>query len=193
MRRALVGLALATLAVWLASLAAVLAAAGRDEAAPADAIIVLGAAQYNGRPSPVLRARLEHAASLYRRHLAPLVIVTGGTGEGDTTSEAAVARHWLLDAGVPDSAVRAVATGRTSEASLRAAARNVTGPSRRAILVSDGFHILRLAVIARRLGLHPLGSPATHSPITANRRRELAYLLAESVKVPIAFLLTRSL
>ena len=75
---------------WLACLAAVVIRARRDQARAADAIVVLGAAQYVGRPSPVLRARLDHALALWRRGLAPRLILTGGTGVGDTTSEAAV-------------------------------------------------------------------------------------------------------
>jgi len=82
--------------VWLASLAAVLIWEQNDQARPASAIVVLGAAQYVGRPSPVLRARLDHAVDLWRRKLAPVIIVTGGTGRGDTTSEAAVSRRYAI-------------------------------------------------------------------------------------------------
>ena len=192
MRRVLAAIVSAAAVAWASSLVLVLRAARRDDAAPARAIIVLGAAQYDGRPSPVLRARLDHAAVLWRRGLVPLVILTGGVGAGDTTSEAAVGRRYLREAGLPDSALVAEATGRASEPSLRAAVAHVPGSHPRVILVSDGFHMLRLSVIARRLGLVPLGSPAPGSPIRANRRRELGYLLAESVKWPVAFILTRS-
>jgi len=192
MRRVVVATACAVAVAWILSLALVVRAARRDEAAPAQAIIVLGAAQYDGRPSPVLRARLDHAAGLWRRGLAPLVIVTGGVGAGDTTSEAAVGRRYLREAGLPESVLVSEATGRESESSLRAAAAHLTGDRPRVILVSDDFHMQRLAVIARRLGLRPLGSPAPGSPIRANRRREAGYLLAESLKWPVAFLLTRS-
>lgn len=192
MRRVLAAALGAVALAWAASLVLVVRGARHDAAAPAGAIIVLGAAQYDGRPSPVLRARLDHAAALWRRGLAPLVIVTGGVGTGDTTSEAAVGRRYLHDLGLPDSAVVAEAAGRASEPSLRAAALLVPGGDRRVVLVSDGFHMQRLSVIARRLGLEPLGSPAPGSPIRANRRRELGYLLAESVKWPVAFIFTRS-
>src|SRR5688500_19585336 len=93
------------LALWLASAAAVVVWGSRDQAQPADAIVVLGAAQYVGRPSPVLKARLDHAISLWRRQLAPRVIFTGGFGAGDTTSEAAVSRRYALKHGIPDSAI----------------------------------------------------------------------------------------
>ena len=81
------------LLAWAGMVLAVLLTGRRDEARPVDAIVVLGAAQYEGRPSPVLRARLDHALDLYQRGLAPVVIVTGGIGVGDTTSEARVGRN----------------------------------------------------------------------------------------------------
>src|SRR5437870_4825825 len=109
---------------WLVSIALVARAARRNEAAPASAIVVLGAAQYNGRPSPVLKARLDHAADLYRLHLAPLIVVTGGTGAGDTVSEAVAGKRYLREvAGLPDSTVIAEPAGHSSEESLRAFAR----------------------------------------------------------------------
>ena len=191
MRRVVALGSLALVGLWLLSLAAVVWASRHDAARAADAIVVLGAAQYNGRPSPVLKARLDHAARLYRRHLAPRLIVTGGVGTGDSVSEAIVARRYLLETGIPDTAVRADTAGRTSEASLRAVAHDLPAGRRRVILVSDGFHMLRLAIIARRVGLEPLGSPAPRSPIRASRRTEALYLLAESVKAPAAFIMTR--
>lgn len=192
MRRIVVALALLAGLAWLVSLASVVAAARRDTAAPADAIVVLGAAQYDGHPSPVFRARLDHAATLFRHGLAPVVIVTGGTGTGDTVSEAVVGRRYLVAGGLPDTAVEAESEGRTSARSVRAAADRVhQRGGTRALFVSDGFHLLRLGVLARRYGLRALGSPAPDSPITSNSRRELAYLLAESVKAPVALLFAR--
>jgi uncharacterized SAM-binding protein YcdF (DUF218 family) len=192
MRRYLAAAAAVLAAGWLVSLVAVVRAAHRDAAAPADAIVVLGAAQYNGRPSPVFRARLDHAAALFRRGLAPRLLVTGGVGTGDTVSEAVVGRRYLVAGGTDTSAVVAIGTGRSTEPSLQAAAAWIRGHGgRRAILVSDDFHMLRLSITARRLGLVPLGSPARASPIAANRRLEVAYLLAESFKAPVAFLVTR--
>src|SRR6478735_6758922 len=94
-------LCLLVLAVWLTSLGGVVFWERRDEARPAAAIVVLGAAQYVGRPSPVLRARLDHAIALWRRGLAPRIIFTGGFGERDTTSEAAVGQRYALKQGVP--------------------------------------------------------------------------------------------
>jgi uncharacterized SAM-binding protein YcdF (DUF218 family) len=194
MRRALWAAAALVAAAWAFSLIEVVAAARREEAAPADAIVVMGAAQYNGRPSPVFKARLDHAAALFRRHLAPRLVVAGGVGSADTVSEADVGRRYLLllAAGRDTAAVVAIGTGRSTEPSLRAAAEWIQAHGgHRVILVSDGFHMLRLGIIARRLDLLPLYSPARGSPIAANRRREITYLLAESVKAPLTFLLTR--
>lgn len=191
MRRFFVALLVLLAFAWLGSFMAVVYAARHDAARPSDAIVVLGAAHYNGRPSPVLKARLDHAAALYRRGLAPLVVVTGGMAPGDNVSEAAVGRRYLLEAGLPDSAVRAEETGSSTEPSLRAAALAVTARrGRSVILVSDGFHLLRLTIIARRLGLEPHGSPASLSPLRGNRS-ELAYFVAESFKAPGAFVLTK--
>lgn len=192
MRRLFAAVAVLVLLAWLASFIAVVRASRRDEAAPADAIVVLGAAQYNGHPSPVLRARLDHAMALYERKLAPVIIVTGGVGTRDSLSEAVVGGRYLRLRGVPDSAVIVEATGSSSDPSLRAAADAVRARGgRRVIMVSDGFHLLRLSIMARRLGLEALGSPDAGSPIRRDPRRELPYLLAESVKAPAAFLLTR--
>src|ERR1700704_1195798 len=107
-RRALGGILLAVVLIglaWAAVVVTVAVHAAHDEATGADAIVVLGAAQYNGRPSPVFRARLDHAATLYQRGLAPTVLVTGGVGAGDTVSESDVGRRYLLKAGLPGGAV----------------------------------------------------------------------------------------
>jgi uncharacterized SAM-binding protein YcdF (DUF218 family) len=192
MRRVLVAFTLGLAGLWFVSLAAVVIASRRDTAGPADAIVVMGAAQYDGRPSPVLRARLDHAATLFRRGLAPLVIVTGGVGTGDTVSEAVVGRRYLIAAGLPPASVAAESAGRTSAASVRAAARRMhERGGTRAVFVSDGFHLLRLGFLARRLGLRALASPVPESPIASHSRLELGYLLAESVKAPVALLLGR--
>ena len=178
---------------WLASLAAVTIWGHRDTAKPAAAIVVLGAAQYVGHPSPVLRARLTHAMDLWRRGMAPRMVLTGGTGEGDTTSEAAVSRRFVVQQGVPDSAVVLEANGRTTSESLRAvAAIMATQASDTVILVSDPFHMLRLSILARRFGLVPLLSPTRTSPISASWVETWEYRLSESIKAPLAFIGTRA-
>src|SRR3954453_20660313 len=112
-RRILTVVVVLSFSLWLISAAAVLIWSSRDEARPAQAIVVLGAAQYAGRPSPVLRARLDHALELWRRRLGNLLILTGGTGTGDTTSEAAVGRTYAIKHGVPDTVILMETQGRT--------------------------------------------------------------------------------
>jgi uncharacterized SAM-binding protein YcdF (DUF218 family) len=194
-RRALGGVLLAVLLaalVWAAAVVAVAVQAAHDEATAADAIVVLGAAQYNGRPSPVFRARLDHAATLYQRGLAPTLLVTGDVGAHDTLNEAHVGRDYLVRLGIPDEAVIPLAAGRNTVTSLEEVRQWFAGrASRRVLLVSDGFHMLRLKIIARRLGLTPYTSPAPGSPIHASMRRNRGYLFAEGFKVPITWLFQR--
>lgn len=180
------------LIAWVVSMAMVDRAGRRDEAQEADAIVVLGAAQYVGRPSPVLRARVDHAVSLWKRGLAPTLILTGGTGVGDTTSEAAVARKYAMSRGVPDRAIVLEIKGRTTSESMRAVARIMDDRERKSvILVSDPFHMLRLSILARRFGLEPYTSPTRTSPITPNREERWKYMVSESVKVPLAYIFER--
>jgi uncharacterized SAM-binding protein YcdF (DUF218 family) len=140
-RRVLPRLALAVLLAgslaWLGALMAVVAAASRDRAQPAAAIIVMGAAQYDGRPSPVLRARLDHAVALWHRGLAPRLIVTGGRRAGDRTSEAATGRRYAVAHGVPDSAILMESEGRTTAESMRSAAVLLTELARTAAARAD--------------------------------------------------------
>src|SRR5881398_3041724 len=107
---------------WAAVVVAVALAGAHDEARSSDAIAVLGAAQYNGRPSPVFRARLDHAAALYQRGLAPVVLVTGGVGSGDTVSESEVGRRYLVRAGLPEGAVTALPAGASTASSVASVA-----------------------------------------------------------------------
>ena len=180
--------------IWLASVSAVLMWSSRDEARPAQAIVVLGAAQYAGKPSPVLRARLDHALDLWNRHLASWLILTGGTGAGDTTSEAAVGRNYARRHGVPDSAILEENAGRTTSESMRAVAGmlEVRG-LQTALLVSDPFHMLRLRILARRFGFTPYTSPTQTSPISPNREERWKYIFSESLKAPLAFFFERKL
>ena len=174
---------------WLASLTGVLLWERRDDARTADAIVVLGAAQYDGRPSPVLRARLDHALSLWGQHLAPRLVLTGGMGDGDTTSEAAVGRRYAVKHGVPDSAILTETRGRTTAESMqRVAAMMDTVHAREVILVSDPFHMLRLSILARRFALVPRTSPTRTSPISASAIESWRYSLSESVKVPLTLM-----
>lgn len=171
---------------WLLSLVAIAAWSRRASPDQADAIIVLGAAQYGGRPSPVLRARLDHALGLWKTGRAPRVVLTGGRRPGDLLSEAAAGRRYLVRRGIPNEAMLLETEGRTTLASLRAAARLLRerqDGARRVLLVSDPFHMLRLELLARLEGLEPLPSPTRTSPITANGT-VLEYMLRESVAIP---------
>lgn len=165
-----------------------------DQAQPAGSIVVLGAAQYDGRPSPVLRARLDHGIDLWNRGMGKLLIVTGGTGYGDTTSEAAVGRSYARKQGVPDTSIVLENKGRTSRESMIAVSdilvrRGITS----AILVSDPFHMLRLSILGRRFGITTYTSPTLTSPISPNREKRWRYMLGESVKAPLAFLFERKM
>lgn len=174
-------------AAWASSLALVLVASRSPELRSADAILVLGAAQWNGRPSPVLRARLEHALALYEQGLAPTVVLTGGVGEGDTVSEGEVARRYMRDAGVPESALLVERRGLTSAESMGAAAALMRERGlRSALLVSDPFHMLRLEALARRAGIDGLRAPVPASPIAKGGRLHWRYVLRESVLAPAA-------
>lgn len=178
---------LALVGAWLVSLALVLVWERLDTRKPAHAIVVLGAAQYDGKPSPVLRARVDHAIQLWRRGMAPLLIVTGGSGLGDTTTEAAVERRYALAHGVPDSAILLETRSRSTSESLRNVSAMLGQDTREVILVSDPFHMLRLAILARRFGLKPRTSPTRTSPISSNRSAFVRYTLLESWKAPVAF------
>ncbi|MFL5562292.1 MAG: YdcF family protein [Gemmatimonadaceae bacterium] len=193
-RRRLLGIVgLLLLGLWALTMLEIVVTGRRDEARPASAIVVLGAAQYVGRPSPVLRARLDHAIELWRAGLAPRMIVTGGRGDGDTTSEAAVSRRYALRRGVPDSAIVLENMGRTTRESLQGVAAIMRGQSKQdVILVSDPFHMLRLSILARRFGLQPLTSPTRTSPISQSRDQNWRYVVNESLKVPVVYLFERN-
>lgn len=157
-----------------------------DQRYEADAVVVLGAAQYNGRPSPVFQARLDHAAILYREGYADLIVVTGGIVEGDRMSEATAGRQYLVSIGIAADSIVVKAVGRNTAGSLEAVAEYLRGAGiHRVLLVSDPFHLARLRLEAHRLGFDALTSPTRTSPISENFRTELGYLLAEAVKLPV--------
>jgi uncharacterized SAM-binding protein YcdF (DUF218 family) len=188
---------------WLVCLVCIASWSRRTSPEVADAIVVLGAAQYGGRPSPVLRSRLDHALGLWKAERAPSMVLTGGRRPGDLISEAAAGRRYLARRGVPGEFMLLAPAGRTSLASIQGAADLLLarrdslaqsgaangGTSEghrerpRVLLVSDPFHMLRLEVLARLHGLSPLPSPTRTSPISANRV-VLEYMLRESVALP---------
>ena len=183
-RAALVSLA----GLWLLSLVLVLVWQRRDSRAHSRAIVVLGAAQYAGHPSPVLRARVDHAIGLWQRGFSGTMVFTGGIAPGDTTSEAAVARRYAIASGMPDSAILVETQSRNSSEALRGVATMLGDGPRDVILVSDPFHMLRLSILARRFGLQPRTSPTHTSPISSSRTEFWLYALRESWKAPAALL-----
>lgn len=168
------------LQVWLAS--------RLDQARPVQAIIVLGAAQYDGRPSPVLAARLDHALVLWRRHLAAVVVVTGGKEPGDRFTEATASANYLEARGVPDASILREVAGRDSWESLAASATflHQRGISQ-VLLVSDPFHDKRLQEIAADVGLKGYVSPTRTSPIRG--AAVLPYFGRETVAVSVGRLI----
>lgn len=139
--------------------------ANRDEAAPADAICVFGAAEYDGRPSPVFRARLDHALVLYRRGLAPLVITLGGPG-GDAYTEGLVGEDYLESRGVPEQDIIAeTQSTNTEESADRVAVIARANGLRRLIIVSDGTHLFRVHALCAAEGLDVLTSPRPQAAI----------------------------
>jgi uncharacterized SAM-binding protein YcdF (DUF218 family) len=164
------------LLVWLKS--------RQDQARPVQAIVVLGAAQYNGVPSPDLKARLDHAYELWRRGLSDVIVVTGGKQQGDRFTEATAAANYLASRGVPDSSVLREVSGRDSWQSLAASAAFLKQRGRvTVLLVSDPFHNERISLMADELGLRPYVSPTHTSPIRGTGR--ISYFGKETVEVAI--------
>ena len=138
----------------------------RDEQRQADAIVVLGAAQYDGRPSPVFQARLDHAVELWHKGLARWFIVTGGKLPGDRTTEAATARAYAVDHGVPAEAIFGEDTAHNTLASMRSVAALMHDRGlRSAVFVSEPTHMLRVLRLADDLDIDAFGSPTRTSPI----------------------------
>ena len=132
----------------------------RDEARPADVILVLGAAEYRGRPSPVLRARLDHAVELYRDHYAPLILTTGGAGGDPVFTEGAVGRSYLASHGIPAEAIIVENEGETTVHSIALAGEILRRMGLRSVIVvSDGYHIYRVKKMLQFRGVAVFGSP----------------------------------
>ena len=167
------GLPLATYLVVLSK--AIASQSAIDEAEQADIIVVLGAAEYNGRPSPVLRARLDHAFDLYAKGLAQLILTTGGAGGDEQYTEGQVGRDYLVRRGIPSERIVVEGEGDTTVSTVLA----VSEIMRRmgltsAILVSDGYHIFRSKRILQHQGMKVYGSPRPHKP-TGDWREQWLY------------------
>ena len=159
-------------------------ASREDQAQEAGAIVVMGAAQYNGDPSPVFEARLEHSLELYEQGLSDTVVVTGGRQAGDEFTEASAGEMWLQQHGVPESDLLLEVQGRNSWESLAASARILRDDGiEDVIIVSDPFHAKRLEEIADEVGLDAFISPAQESPVDG--AAELRAMVRETAAVSV--------
>jgi uncharacterized SAM-binding protein YcdF (DUF218 family) len=188
MRRVLLALLAVVLAYFAVTTMLVARWMGKDERPRVDAIVVLGAAQYDGRPSAIYRARLEHALELYSGGVAPLLVFTGGKGEGDRFTEGGSGARWALEQGVPASAVLAEERSRTTYQNLAGAKRVLqrrTPPERRPriVVVSDPFHMFRAVKQAADLGMDAYPSPTRTSPLSASRVRLTESVLREDLAI----------
>jgi uncharacterized SAM-binding protein YcdF (DUF218 family) len=169
-------LVVAVVAVYVVvTLVQVVLASRHDEASSADAVVVLGAAQYDCRPSPVLEQRLDHARGLYEDGVASTIVVTGGKREGDRCTEAQASADYLRADGVPDEDLLLEVQGRNSWESLAAAARILRDLEMTdVVLVTDGYHALRVKAIADELGLDASVSPSNDGGSVPEYLRETA-------------------
>ncbi|HET9255072.1 MAG TPA: YdcF family protein [Pseudonocardiaceae bacterium] len=152
-----------------------------DDRDKADVVVVLGAAQFDGTPSPVLGSRLDHAARLWRNGVAPVIVTVGGRRVGDTYTEAEAGRNYLMSYGVPGNAVVPIGEGRNTLESLRAVARRAeTAGWHTAVIVSDPWHSLRARTMADDLGLTSWTSPTHSGPIVQTRTIQARYIVRES-------------
>ena len=161
---------------------AIRAQAARDQARPAEALVVFGAAEYNGAPSPVLKARLDHAFDLEERGLSPLLITTGGSGGDRLYTEAGVGRDYLLQRGVAEAKILADPKSLTTYESVQAVTLLLRQRQKHSCLaVSDGFHLYRIKLMFRSFGITAYTSPDPDSPIEADSYLRTLYSLREMV------------
>jgi uncharacterized SAM-binding protein YcdF (DUF218 family) len=165
---------------------AIRAQASQDETRPASAIVVFGAAEYNGSPSPVFKARLDHAFDLEERGFARLVITTGGSGGDPRFTEGAVGRDYLIQRGVAAEKILADTQSETTYENVRAVAQALRSRNARdCIAVSDGFHLYRIKLMFRALGIQAYASPAPESPIEADPFQRTSHSLRELLSVTL--------
>jgi uncharacterized SAM-binding protein YcdF (DUF218 family) len=160
----------------------------RDERPAADAIVVMGAAQYDGRPSPLFAARLDHAIELFHTGVAPWLVVTGGKREGDRTTEAATARAYAIRHDVPEEAILVEDQSRTTLQSIRfVAALMADRELDTAVFVSDPSHMLRVLRMASDEGITGHGSPTRTSPLERDVARRADAIVHELGALAIYF------
>ncbi|PXY28401.1 hypothetical protein BAY60_14730 [Prauserella muralis] len=152
-----------------------------DERPAVDAIVVLGAAQYNGTPSKIFEARLSHAKDLFDEGVAPRIVTSGGSREGDAYTEAEAGKNWLVASGVPAQSVLAVGEGNDTLRSLSAVADRLRGGGwNSVVIVSDPWHSLRARTMAEDAGMEAWASPTHSGPIVQTRETQARYILRET-------------
>lgn len=155
--------------------------ARQDDRRVSDAIVVLGAAQFDGRPSSIFTARLVHARNLWRDDLAPRIITVGGNQVGDRFTEASAGKRWLIDHGVPARRIVVVPTGSDTLSSLSAAQDRLQGRGwSTAVIVTDPWHVLRARSMASDQGIDAALSPTRRGPAVRQRSTEIRYIARES-------------
>jgi uncharacterized SAM-binding protein YcdF (DUF218 family) len=162
----------------------------RQDSRPAsEAIVVLGSAQYNGVPSSIFEARLEHAIALYEDGVAPVIVTVGGKADGDQFAEAEAGRDYLAGSGIPDEALLAVPEGVDTLESIRAVSTAFAERGwSRAVLVSDPWHAMRAERMAEDAGLDAESSPTRQGPAVQTNTTQFKYILRETA----AYLLYRA-
>lgn len=151
-----------------------------DDRTPADVVVVLGAAQYDGEPSSVLGARLDHAARLWRTGVAPVIVTVGGRQAGDNFTEAQAGKDYLVSYGIPEQAVIEVDEGNDTLGSVRAVSDAATRHGwSTMVLVSDPWHSQRARTMARDLGMDAWTSPTRSGPVVQTRQVQARYILRE--------------
>jgi uncharacterized SAM-binding protein YcdF (DUF218 family) len=182
--RLLVGALVMGLLVVLGTAFRVWQVARVDDRRPADAVVVLGAAQYDGDPSSIFESRLRHAEALYESGVAPRIVTAGGGRPGDAYTEAEAGRRYLVERGVPAEAVVAVGEGSDTLGSLRAvAARAAQDGWRTTVVVSDPWHSLRARTMADDAGLQAWTSPTRSGPVVQTRETQARYIVRETAGI----------
>jgi len=172
----------AILAVFIGTALKIWWVARHDARPRSDAIVVLGASQYNGRPSAWFEARLDHARTLYREGVAPQIVTVGGNQPGDEFTEAGSGRRWLIEHGVPADSVIALETGSDTLASLKAVDRLFSSRNwDSAVIVTDPWHSYRSRAMARDLGIDAATSPTRQGPAVRERGTEVTQIIRETI------------
>jgi vancomycin permeability regulator SanA len=153
-----------------------------DDRRPSEVILVLGAAQFDGRPSSIFEARLVHARNLYQDGVAPLIMTVGGSAPGDRLTEASAGRDYLVGVGVPAEDVVAVEVGRDTLQSVDAAAERMEQLGLdTAVIVTDPWHALRTRTMARDEGIDAVASPTRRGPAVRTRETQVRYIARETL------------